>query len=95
MKFSNKQIQEASQYVYEKLEDYVSNIYYFEDLQNENLLLRFDSNVKKYLYDYYNDKEYFLNVDFETFYNDMSEEIANQCDYYDIVISLQKNKYLN
>lgn len=96
MLFTNSQVRNASNYVYNNLKKHLDSIYYREELTYEKVLLRFDSEVKEYLYDIYKDNEEYHNTTFENFYDEMSERIIDFKDFDNIVYSLHKRSdYIN
>lgn len=95
LSFNKKEIIDASKYVYSNLKENLNQIYYYEDLEYENVLLRFDKDVKKYLYNFWENNESLQDVAFDFFYNEMSEHLNDFYDFDSILSTLTKKRYLN
>lgn len=91
-KYLDIEFKRISNYVYENLKAQLQILYYFEDLVDEDIILRFDNEIKTLIKEYYDNNESLSDYCFEDFYNTSSEMLSDYNDFNNIIHSLYKKQ---
>lgn len=95
LNFNKSEIIDASKYVYSNLKNQLNDLYYYEDLEYENVLLRFDKDIKNLLYEFWENNESLQDVSFEFFYNEITEHLSDYYDFDGILHTLTRKRRMN